>query len=216
MNHIRRVTTGNDPCLNGAACVDLIGTFGCTCTEGYYGRICSNLGLPPRPSPCEDSATFSHVVDMGIDGATRFNCANIETRYDYWTDDTATNMTAREACPVATQSGCAPTYDDCCTLEPCVASWLSSNACRRVFCPRACREQPVPQRRRLYRQHWLLYVRVCSWFLRKDLRYSCAGQRPMPVRGRPKLPISTGNELRGHALSKWLPSSLHRQWHPRH
>ena len=93
--------------------------------------------MPPPPPPCTDSVNFRHFDDWTL---ADIGCENLLTveprRYQYFTDDYITNLTASEACPVATQSGCVRTYDDCCTLErPCVTSWLSSNACRRLFCP---------------------------------------------------------------------------------
>ena len=31
------------PCLNGGHCIDLVGGYGCMCTEGFFG---SNCGTP--------------------------------------------------------------------------------------------------------------------------------------------------------------------------
>ena len=94
-----------NPCLSGGVCTDGIGSYTCDCATGFCGPTCADpwdRSQNGPQCPCEDDPAW------------------VDTRYGQTCDGgcpsgvDAAGVTAAEACPVACQSGCSLTYDDCC------------------------------------------------------------------------------------------------------
>ena len=113
---------GNSPCLVNEVCTDGIGSFTCECAPGFCGPTCAG---PPDPSQnagqcCEDNPTW-------VDARYGYTCSELPTATLHWSRShfesycsqsaDAAGVTAADACPVACQSGCALTFDDCCELS---------------------------------------------------------------------------------------------------
>ena len=99
------VLADNIPCLNGGVCTDGIGSFTCDCAgTGYYGLTCEI----PMSTPCDPEDDPAWVDQYGSVCLVFENQGVCSQAVD------AAGVTASEACPVACQSGCLLTYDDCC------------------------------------------------------------------------------------------------------
>ena len=118
----------DEPCQNGGVCTDGLGGFSCECPPGFVAPTCE---LPCVDPPCphdsvseclswhataRSSTTQCHdeCADdpAWISQQYSAGCAEVENGLSCSAAD-ASGVTAAEACPIACQSGCALTFDDC-------------------------------------------------------------------------------------------------------
>ena len=107
---------GNRPCRNGGVCTDGIGSYTCACPAGFCGLTCvdqAQNGANGPQCPCVDDPVW-------VSSQNGKTCADFVGHVSDWCSSSwaadAVGFTAGEACPVACQSGCLLTYDDCCEL----------------------------------------------------------------------------------------------------
>jgi hypothetical protein len=68
----------NNPCVNGATCIDVNGAAICACTEGYNGRFCQVSPCDESVNPCVNGATCTEVESNAVctcaDGFVGLSC----------------------------------------------------------------------------------------------------------------------------------------------
>ena len=105
--------SGNSPCLNGGACTDGVGSYTCACAAEFCGPTCADPAQSNGQCPCADDPAWV------TNDQEAFTCSAFNDNRQYCSQAAdAAGVTASEACPIACQSPCALTYDDCCELSP--------------------------------------------------------------------------------------------------
>ena len=102
-------TFNNQPCQNGATCIDGVVDYTCKCMPGYTGRNCTVDIDECQFGFCQNNATCSHTINNYtchcLPGFTDFNCS--------------TNINECEPNPCVNSTNCTDLINDFnCTCLP--------------------------------------------------------------------------------------------------